>query len=53
MSRYRDIVPLHYQKVAAKVEQVEMKTITEDLSLYKQNMFFIKMESENCITTKL
>ena len=27
-----------------------MKPITEDLSLRKQNMFFIEMESENCIS---
>ena len=30
-----------------------MEPITEDLSLCKQNMFFIEMESENCISTEL
>ena len=30
-----------------------MEPITEDLSLRKQNMFFVEMESENCISTEL
>ena len=30
-----------------------MEPITEDLSLCKQNMFFIETESENCISTEL
>ena len=30
-----------------------MEPIAEDLSLCKQNMFFIEMESENFIFTKL
>ena len=30
-----------------------MEPITEDLSLCKQNMFSIEMESENFISTKL
>ena len=30
-----------------------MEPVTEDLSLPKQNMFFIEMESENFISTEL
>ena len=30
-----------------------MEPITENLSLSKQNMFFVEKESENCISTEL
>ena len=30
-----------------------MEPISDDLSLCKQNMFFVEMESENCISTEL
>ena len=31
----------------------QMEPITEDLSLHKQNMLFIEMVSENCLSTEL
>ena len=30
-----------------------MEPITDDLSLRDQNMLFVEMESENCISTEL
>ena len=57
-SRYSNIVSLHnpLTKVATKSWASiwhHMEQITENLSLHKQNMFFVDMESENIIVYSL
>ena len=66
-SRYSDIVPLHnpLTKVYVAILKLGFYLIgftdiiwnqlhmSRNLSLLEQNMFFVEMESENCISTVL